>query len=85
MSEREALLKRISILNFSIDDLGLYLDSHPNDKTAIKLYNDFVPKYKALVAEYESKYGPLSTDTVDKNNMWAWIKDPWPWDYEGES
>jgi spore coat protein JB len=80
-SEKDAFLRRISATSFAMWELHIYLDTHPNDMTAMALLNKNKQKYEMLSTEYQSKYGPLSTFNVDTNNKWQWIADPWPWEY----
>ena len=83
MTERERLLKEIAINSFAALELHLFLDSHPNDKAALKMFNEYQMKYDALVEEYERRYGPINMGSAQKYQTWEWIKDPWPWDYNG--
>lgn len=84
MSEKDMILRKISAYSFAMWELHIFLDVHPNDMTAMALLNKNKQKYDELVAEYESKYGPLNTFNVDTNNKWLWIADPWPWEYSEE-
>jgi spore coat protein JB len=81
MSEKNMLLRKIWAASFAMWELHLYLDTHPNDMTAMSLHNKNKQKYAVLVGEYQSKYGALNTFNEDTNNKWQWIADPWPWEY----
>lgn len=83
MSEREKLLMRIQVMDFAMLETNLFLDSHPNNQEALALHEKYKQSYEMLVAEYESKYGPIKLNTDSREKTWAWIKDPWPWDYMG--
>ena len=75
------LLKEIQQLSFRLYDLTLFLDTHPNEKCALKDYNETLSKYKIMVKNYEKLYGPLTLGDVDETAMdWKWIKGPWPWE-----
>ena len=45
---RDDLLRKISALDFYIIDLGLYLNTHPNDKEALTKYNESVRQVNSL-------------------------------------
>ena len=45
--------------------------------TVTQMINDYKSKYKAVKAEFEKEYGPL---TLNGYNSDEWLKDPWPWD-----
>lgn len=79
MTEREALLKKLSAQEFAALELHLYLDSHPGDLSTAAKLAEFKEKAKFLRREYEEKYGPLSMKEKGANR-WAWISNPWPWD-----
>ncbi|GHU51435.1 hypothetical protein AGMMS49975_04800 [Clostridia bacterium] len=55
----DSLLRRLTTLDFMTTDIGLYINTHPNDEDAIKTYNEFVTEAKAVREEYENKNGPL--------------------------
>ncbi len=78
MTERERMLSRLTSIEFASHELHIYLDTHPDDKSA----GDAVQKYDRQAAllreEFENKFGPLTAG--DDGNRWAWIADPWPWD-----
>ena len=80
-NERERMLYDIQETAFAAHELNLYLDTHPNDTSAIKLYNEYNKKEKMLNDEYEIKYGPIDLSDSKGLSMtpWAWIKEPWPW------
>ncbi len=82
MNQKNMLLQNITALGFSMLDLHLYLDTHPNDINAISLFNQYRQKYIILVAEYERTYGPLTAMNGASDNTWKWINDPWPWEYD---
>ncbi|WP_411679169.1 spore coat protein CotJB [Clostridium thailandense] len=78
---RKDLLKEITVVDFSIIDLHLYLNTHPNDVNALKMYNSLVMQLKALNQKYEKCYGPLTYGSYSAC-PWQWINEPWPWEYE---
>ena len=80
-NEREALLYQVMQYKFALIELNLYLDTHPNDKEMIKLYNKYLKTEKQMCDKYESMYGPLTVDSnyLDKNT-WVWDNSPWPWE-----
>ncbi|MDD2202862.1 MAG: spore coat protein CotJB [Bacilli bacterium] len=79
--EREALLNKVREYDFSVIDLGLYLDTHPQDGEKIRAFNQSMTQYKNTRNEYENRYGPLSLESETLNSYpWAWISSPWPWE-----
>lgn len=80
-SEREHDLYKLQEIAFAAHDINLYLDTHPNDSNAIRLYNEYNKQEKMLNDAYERKYGPIDLSDNEGLSMtpWAWIKEPWPW------
>ena len=77
-SKRRKMINEIKALNFSIIELGLYLDTHPCDTRALKMHNDYSVRVKELKDEYQKAFGPLTIFYPD--NKWSWIESPWPWE-----
>lgn len=79
--QREHLLKKITVMDFMATDLHLYLNTHPQDKEAIKMYNDVVRQSAQAKKEYESVVGPLvGFRSEEQTESWRWEDCPWPWE-----
>lgn len=79
--EQEALLQKVQEYNFADIDLNLYLDIYPDDQEKLQIFNKYKEEYKRAKELYESKYGPLTTDSKATSAYpWNWIKAPWPWE-----
>lgn len=76
------LLARINEVSFVLDDVKLFLDTHPMDLQAQKFYLEQSDCRNQLMQEYAYCVGPLTADMVEQYQHWTWINDPWPW--EGE-
>lgn len=83
--ERLELLLEIMALEFSLIDLNLYLDTHPSDRRALTLFNEYTMRLNDMKKRYENEFGPL-TASFPSGCPWKWIENPWPWeiDYEME-
>ena len=73
-------LCELMALGFAVNELGLYLDTHKDDKAALALYVDYVKLAKEGMARYEAQYGPLQQSNVSAE-AYTWVNDPWPWDF----
>lgn len=82
MPDKNCLLKEINEHSFAVNDMQLYLDSHPCDVAAI----DYIMEHKkhrvAALKEYAKYYGPLTIDTAndEASDSFAWSETPWPWE-----
>lgn len=76
------LMERINQAGFAMDDVLLFLDTHPNDLNALNYYHYVAQMRKEATNAYESQFGPLTVDDVQSTGNWTWLTDRWPW--EGE-
>ena len=82
-NERQRLLLEVQKYEFAMWDLNLYLNTHPMDRNAMMLFDQYRNSYKKAKSDYESKYGGLCLENVETNaGYWPWNKSVWPW--EGE-
>lgn len=75
-------LSELMALDFAIDELGLYLVTHADDKEVLDLYWKYIALAKEGRARYQEQYGPL-TQTAVTEGGYKWLNDPWPWDEGG--
>lgn len=77
---RERMLREVMAADFSLIDLNLYLNTHPDDCRAVQLFNYLAQKARMLRFNYERCYGPLSMLSMHNYKCpWQWIESPWPW------
>ena len=79
-SDQMALKKQIQEVEFTINELMEYLDTHPYDTFAIEQYNLAAAESKTLVNQYIQKYGPLTQGDEAAGNSWSWALTNFPWD-----
>ena len=76
-------LVELMALDFAVDELGLYLTTHAQDQEALQLYWSYVQLSKEGREKYQKMYGPLLQTDLTPEEGYAWLKDPWPWDFGG--
>lgn len=76
-------LLELMALDFAIDELGLYLTTHPEDTEVLNLYWSYIKLGREGRETYEKQYGPLLKTDLTPGSF-KWLSDPWPWDLEGE-
>lgn len=77
-STRDEMMMQIKAYQFAITDIGLYLDTHPDDERAICLHRYYAKMLKDLKDKYQKVYGPLTIEYPC--NKWRWLEEPWPWE-----
>ena len=78
--ERCKLYRWIHMVSFAVNDINLYLDTHPEDMAAIDYFNHYRELRMHALKEYECKYGPLTIDTAAPEDKWLWSTQPMPWE-----
>ena len=75
---RREMINQIRSLDFAINELALYLDTHPDDQKALCLHKKYCKECKELKDKYQKVYGPLTINYPC--NKWRWLEEPWPWE-----
>lgn len=74
-------LSEVQVLAFAVQELALYLDTHPEDTEALELYRQYQQLYQKVSQAYEREKRPLNHAAPDQGDTYAWLDDPWPWEY----
>ncbi|WP_373217603.1 spore coat protein CotJB [Ruminococcus sp. 5_1_39BFAA] len=84
-SSRSRLLQSINEVSFAVNDILLYLDTHPCDEKALAYYKDVAEQRRKLMDEYARTCGPLTVDDalLTGGDTWKWMEQPFPWEKEG--
>lgn len=94
MADQKTLFQQINEISFTINDLTLYLDTHPLDENALTAFSQAMEQRKQLLKTYGENYEPLTMDCVcpDTNNKaqtntryagqkhFTWTDGPLPWE-----
>jgi len=94
MADQNKLLKQITEISFTVNDLTLYLDTHPLDENALTAFKQAMDQRKQLLKTYAENFDPLTMDCVcpDTNNKteshtkyagqkhFTWSDGPLPWE-----
>ena len=93
MADRTQLLEEIQQVGFQVDDLTLYLDTHPLDRDALDAFTQAKNQRYQLMQNYAREFEPLNIYLVcpDTNNetgtyckypgekLFPWSDGPLPW------
>ena len=83
LSKKE-LLDWINVVSFAVDDVKLFLDTHPYDEEALQYFDEFKKQRVQAMKEYAKYYGPLTLDTAAEScDRWKWVLEPRPWQEGG--
>ena len=70
----------LQALGFGVQELALYLDTHPEDMEALELYRSYQKLYAEALEMFERKHGPLNHHVPTDCDRYTWLDDPWPWE-----
>ncbi len=80
-NEQEALFLKLAEVAFAAHELNLYLDLHPEDKSALQLFNQYRTQTNELKTQYQNQYGPLMISAnVLLNSPFLWEQLTFPWE-----
>lgn len=77
-------LDQLRALEFVVLELGLYLDTHPDDKEAFWIFQKYAALAEKARTAYVDQSGPLTMADAAKGSRYSWIDGPWPWQYQDE-
>lgn len=73
-------LTQLQALEFVVTELGLYLDTHPDDQEAFALFQKYVAMEREARSTYERTHGPVRQAEAAAASRYNWPDDPWPWE-----
>lgn len=84
-AERNAFNRKYAY-SFAAWEIRLYLNSHPRDRQALRLYQTYQDQSPCCNYAAIPQY-PRSGDSDDPDGMcslivWPWVDEPWPWERE---
>ena len=82
---RKELMQRINEASFAVDEVKLFLNTHPCDRDALEYFKEYSHIRNEAMKMYAEHYGPLTIDTAicSEKNSWSWTEEPWPWQEGG--
>lgn len=80
MASKEQMLEDIGIVDFTLIELTLYLDTHPFDRSAMEYFNHYNRIKSQLMKEFAQRFYPLTLDYAESNKEWNWGMAPLPWE-----
>ena len=81
---REEMMSRLAAVSFALNDLTLYLDTHPDCPKGTELFYQLLDERLNLLSEFATKFYPLTqismiTGHYDKEE-YGWSEGPMPWE-----
>lgn len=81
---RRELLDEINKFSFAVNDVTLFLNTHPDNQEALEYFEKCNKKRQSALRKYADQYGPLTLDSAcTEAECWSWNQSPWPWQKGG--
>ncbi len=81
---REELMSSLNAVSFALNDLTLYLDTHPDCPKGTALFYQLLEQRLALLSAFADKYYPLTQTSMVTGNynqdQYGWSEGPMPWE-----
>ncbi len=81
---REELMNRINAVSFAINDLTLYLDTHPECPKGTALFYQLLKERLQLLTEFANRFYPLTQTSMVTGDysqeQYGWSEGPMPWE-----
>ena len=74
------LMKKIQMYDFCLNELNLYLDTHPNSQKGLEMFHKYNKLLSEACDEYTMMYGPITINDVSSKCKWTWATEKWPWE-----
>lgn len=84
MDSKSKLFNTIQKYGFALDEIRIYLDTHPNCKGGLEYFHKYKKLQNEAISEYNRLYGPLTSEQVENKEHWTWVDEPWPWERSAE-
>ena len=75
-------LAEMQAIDFVVDELELYLDTHADDREAFDLYQNMLALQQEARERFAKLCGPVQQSDQLGMREYAWLSAPWPWDYQ---
>ena len=82
--DRETMMSNLAAISFAINDLTLYLDTHPDCPNGTSLFYELLEKRLHLLIEFAEKFYPLTQTSMVAGSFdqkrYGWSEGPMPWE-----
>ena len=80
MNEKERLMRELQALQFSLVDLAEFLDTHPDNAPALRMFKQLSAKAHEAKDRYEASFGSVTSGGSGNEDYWDWTATPFPWE-----
>ena len=81
-SSQSKKLNKLMAVELAMIETALYLDSYPENKSALNYYKKLIEEREKLSTELARAGRPMTHTDAGKGDNWNWVDSPWPWEAE---
>lgn len=78
------MMSRLTAVSFAINDLTLYLDTHPDCPKGRELFYQLLEEHLSLLTAFSGEFYPLTQTSMITGNYdrmkYGWTEGPMPWE-----
>ena len=71
-SRRQEMLHHINVVSFAVDDIKLFLNTHPDNQEALNYYQEYSRLRNEALKKYAEEFGPLTVDYAMRSDSYTW-------------
>lgn len=77
----ETPMTEMMSIDFVVDELELYLDTHAGDREAFAMYQTMLAVQREARERYVRMCGPIQQTDQLGMDRYVWLNSPWPWEF----
>lgn len=77
----ETPMTEMMAIDFVVDELELYLDTHALDREAFVIYQTMLAMQQEARERYLRMCGPIQQTDQLGMDRYVWLDSPWPWEF----
>ena len=81
---REEMMSKLAAVSFALNDLTLYLDTHPDCPKGTALFYELLEQRLTLLSQFTEQFYPLTQTSMITGNydqtQYGWSEGPMPWE-----
>ncbi len=71
---KDEIMRELQCVSFAMDELRLFIDTHPDCAEAKALFNEYAEKRKELKHRYNAEISPLGGYDAEETDCWRWVE-----------
>ena len=70
---RDEIMRELQCVSFAMDELRLFIDTHPDCAEARELFTKYALERKELTERYNNEISPMGGYCPEESDSWRWV------------